>query len=145
MTGIPARGPQRLRVASLALACAVLAACQPGAPDVSRGAATYAEYCAGCHGPRGRGDGLVAARLPQAPPDLTTLAAANGGSFPRDRVIETIHGYPGKYHNSLMPEFGPALSGPTMTLRTEDGALIETSRSLVELVAFLQSLQGGTP
>ena len=43
----------------------------PGSPpDVARGAALYAQVCASCHGPEGRGDGPAGAGLDPPPSDL---------------------------------------------------------------------------
>lgn len=42
--------------------------------SISRGAAIWATTCAACHGPEGRGDGPVTARLPKKPKDLTRIA-----------------------------------------------------------------------
>ena len=50
------------------------------------GGDTYAFYCAPCHGKDGKGRGPVAEALKTLPADLTTLAARNGGAFPKDRV-----------------------------------------------------------
>jgi mono/diheme cytochrome c family protein len=54
------------------------------------GADTYASYCAGCHGPTGRGDGPVASSLKTKVPDLTSLATRNGGTYPRARVAAAV-------------------------------------------------------
>jgi high-affinity iron transporter len=43
----------------------------PRVPDLARGRTLYAEACASCHGPEGRGDGPAAAGLDPAPADLT--------------------------------------------------------------------------
>ncbi|MFY9719138.1 MAG: copper homeostasis membrane protein CopD [Candidatus Cybelea sp.] len=48
------------------------ASTQPyAAPSVTRGAPLYAENCTMCHGATGRGDGLLAGKLPIRPADLT--------------------------------------------------------------------------
>jgi len=48
------------------------ASTQPyAAPSIARGAPLYAENCAVCHGATGRGDGLLAGKLPIRPADLT--------------------------------------------------------------------------
>lgn len=41
------------------------------AVSVTRGAALYSQHCVSCHGPGGKGDGPLAARLPTRPADLT--------------------------------------------------------------------------
>lgn len=72
--------------------CTLLAsACQAqGKPDFGR--QEYATSCANCHGPLGKGDGVLARHLVKAPTDLTTLSRRNGGVFPNQRVWETIDG-----------------------------------------------------
>jgi mono/diheme cytochrome c family protein len=67
-------------------------------------------YCATCHGREGRGGGPVAAALRTIPADLTTLAARNGGRFPRERVRDFVtHGRadPVAHGSADMPVWGP--------------------------------------
>jgi len=49
-------------------------------------------YCATCHGRDGTGGGPVASALKTPPADLTKIAARNGGTFPRARVIGLVTG-----------------------------------------------------
>lgn len=114
----------------------------PPAEDVEPpGARIYAANCAHCHGARGQGDGIAAGDLPVPVPDLTGLAMANAGVFPAERVLETVHGYPGKFHRGSMPEFGQEMSGPVVEWRTPAGAVIMTPKGLLDLVAHVESLQ----
>ncbi len=57
----------------------------PRPPSVERGRALYAEHCASCHGPAGRGDGPAGVALDPAPGDLTDrermLALSPAGLF----------------------------------------------------------------
>ena len=106
-----------------------------------RGAEAYAANCAYCHGDTGLGDGPLGVDLPVSPPDLTGLALANGGSFPAERVIETIHGYPGKFHRGSMPEFGQELKGPVVEWRAPSGEVIMTPKGLLDVVAYVNNLQ----
>lgn len=108
---------------------------------VEPGARIYATNCAGCHGAKGRGDGALATDLPVAPPDLTGLTLANGGVFPAERVMETIHGYPGKFHRGSMPEFAAELSGPVVEWRAPSGEVIMTPKGLLDVVAHIEGLQ----
>ncbi len=116
-----------------------LAACAGAAPDPGR--QTYLHYCAGCHGTTGAGDGRLAPHLPAPPADLTVLSAANGGQFPTEHVLATIHGYPGKHAVSLMPEFGPLLDGPSRIWVSPEGEEIVTPVALLELAGHVESLQ----
>ena len=51
------------------------------APDLSRGAALFAQDCVACHGARGAGDGPMAAKLDPRPVDLTDRERASGRSL----------------------------------------------------------------
>lgn len=109
------------------------------------GARIYAANCAHCHGARGQGDGIAAGDLPIPVPDLTGLSAAHGGVFPAERVLETVHGYPGKFHRGSMPEFGQELSGPVVEWRTPSGEIIMTPKGLLDVVSYVESLQAEDP
>jgi mono/diheme cytochrome c family protein len=72
-------------------------------------------YCASCHGRDGRGGGPVVPALNLRPPDLTTMAARNGGRFPKARVEAYVTGdQDGRVpaHGSKeMPVWGPIFRG----------------------------------
>jgi len=59
---------------------------------ITDGEGLYLELCAVCHGTGGKGDGPAAPALKKAMPDLTALAAANEGEFPRQDVEQAIAG-----------------------------------------------------
>ena len=46
-------------------------------PVVQRGQQLFGQYCAGCHGPAGKGDGISGQNLPIKPQDLTVGAQLN--------------------------------------------------------------------
>lgn len=75
---------------NVALILAALLALPAGAQDL--GAIEFANSCAQCHGPDGKGDGPVSAHLLNAPPDLTALSQMNGGVFPIADVYSIIDG-----------------------------------------------------
>lgn len=54
----------------------------------------YMSKCAICHGVSAKGDGrlYLTGFLAKKPTDLTTLASANGGVFPFQRMYEVIDG-----------------------------------------------------
>jgi mono/diheme cytochrome c family protein len=54
--------------------------------------ALFIKYCSACHGEDGKGGGVAAPALANAPPDLTRLARDAGGEFPLGRVIRAIDG-----------------------------------------------------
>jgi len=121
---------------------AALTAGAAGAQDAGVGERLYARYCTACHGPGGAGDGPMARTLTVAPPDLTRLAAENGGTFPRERVTWRIDGRdPLLAHGNEMPVYGALLSGETLDIRDATGEAIRSTRPVADLVAFLESLQ----
>lgn len=117
----------------------LLAACN-SEPPVPSAETFYADNCAACHGATGRGDGPVAEAQAVKPPDLTRIAARNGGTFPRVRVMSQIDGYSRAGHGA-MPEFGEILMGETMLIDTGGRKLTPTPVRLVELNAYIESLQ----
>jgi len=81
--------------------------------DSLDGAALYRAYCAVCHGSDARGDGPMAASLKVTPPDLTGIAARNGGGYPMGHVERIISGeqqLPGGHGTRAMPVWGPIFS-----------------------------------
>ncbi len=96
-------GPMVSRSIPAAMALVALTACQQHAPDAGTGAMFYRATCATCHEP---------GSSPQAP-DLTELAARNGGRFPMARVTRIIDGRSDlRAHGSPMPVWGAILTGP---------------------------------
>ena len=52
----------------------------------------FENSCADCHGMDAKGNGVLAANLKVAPPDLTLLTKNNGGVFPVERIFAVIDG-----------------------------------------------------
>lgn len=117
----------------------LLAACQTEPPPPSA-AQFFADNCTACHGVSGRGDGPATAGASPKVPDLTSVAARNGGTFPRIEVMSQIDGYSRRGHG-MMPEFGEILLGETMLVDTGAAMLTPTPVRLVELTAYIESLQ----
>lgn len=91
------------------LAAAVFAtgACA-GEPDLKRGAATYKELCAKCHGGEGKGDGKVAAMLATKPNDLTDCARMK--TFSDDRLFAIVkNGGAAEGLSKAMPAYAESL------------------------------------
>jgi mono/diheme cytochrome c family protein len=106
----------------------------PSEADVSaeRGLALFQRDCASCHGADATGG---------TGPDLTELAAANGGTFPMVRVMAQIdglgrHGDPG----AVMPEFGAGDMGDTVVIEHE-GLGLPVPADLLALATFLEGVQ----
>ncbi len=102
----------------------------------------YQVFCASCHGAEARGDGPFAEILTMPPPDLTRLSAGNDGVFPTLAVTQQIDGRdPLLGHGGEMPVFGPIFDFESGALKTPAGQPILTSRSIVDLVAWLETIQ----
>ncbi|SMX27330.1 Cytochrome c [Pelagimonas phthalicica] len=106
-----------------------------------RGKDLYTSFCVSCHGVRGVADGPLAQSLPVAPADLSQLSASNDGVFPTERVMVQVFGYPGKFHQGLMPEFGPLLEGEQVEWVSPSGEKTLTPRALLDIVAYVKTLQ----
>jgi mono/diheme cytochrome c family protein len=134
---------------TIALAlCTVAAAAQQRRPDAATPRQDYnsAEYvyrvfCASCHGPGGKGDGAVAGILRVPPPDLTTITARGGGSFPADQIYRAIDGREivAAHGRREMPIWGDVLK------ITEGQSEAVIRKRITALVAYLESLQTKPP
>jgi mono/diheme cytochrome c family protein len=122
----------------------VLAGCgssDGGSVTGASGKDLFVDYCVGCHGASGKGDGPDAAGVGVPVADLTTLSARNGGEFPYVRVMGQIYGYSlGTGPTGPMPEFGPLLEGETVLIETEPGVMTPTPERLVRLAEYVRSL-----
>ncbi|MGH1416753.1 MAG: c-type cytochrome [Pelagimonas sp.] len=129
------------KMIGLILVAAGLVACAGAEQKPSAGQVIFESYCVTCHGPKGHGDGPIAAQLPAAPADLSMLKASNDGVFPAANVMTQIYGYPGRYHKGMMPEFGPILNGPMVEWTSPQGETVLTPQPLLDLVSYLETLQ----
>ncbi len=127
------------RILIAALFLGLVAACQVD-PLPPSAAQFFAENCTDCHGASGRGDGPSATGAEPEVPDLTRIAARNGGTFPRIAVMSQIDGYSRSGHG-MMPEFGEVLQGETMLIDTGAARLTPAPVRLVELTAYIEALQ----
>jgi len=134
----------RRRTLPLAASLSVLWAADAGALDpaaVSEGGKLFQVACAACHGADATGHGPVAPALKTSPTDLTQLATGNGGTFPRDRVIQVIAGerQVTAHGTREMPvwcqRFAPTGSGATAA------ASIYARRQLERLATYIESVQ----
>ncbi|MEP2028140.1 MAG: cytochrome c [Paracoccaceae bacterium] len=125
-----------------AVAITSILASGASAQDVASGAEIYLDYCATCHGEDASGQGPMAGVLLIKPVNLAALSQDNGGVFPTARVVARIDGRdPLVSHGSPMPVYGDYFEGNDTALKTPAGQPILTSKPIVDLVAYLQSLQ----
>lgn len=121
----------------------LMTAAQVAAQDVDTGAELYQHYCATCHGIDATGHGPMAGILVIQPVDLTKLAGKDG-VFPTARVVARIDGRdPLVSHGSPMPVYGPYFDGQDTSMKTPEGQPILTSQPIVDLIAYLETLQDG--
>jgi mono/diheme cytochrome c family protein len=100
------------------------------------GAQLFATYCAGCHGPAGRGDGAFGGQLRRDPPNLTQYQLRNRGAFPGDRLRRIIDGLEVVAHgNRTMPVWGDVFS------RQPGGGRDASIARVNALVEFIRSIQ----
>lgn len=114
------------------------------AESVENGQELYMSRCAACHGEAAIGDGPMGALLTIPVPNLTQLTARNGDVFPRVNVVRTVDGrllLRGHGGDGPMPVFGPILGGGSAVLDGPDGSIIETSRDVLDIALYLETLQ----
>lgn len=129
-----------MRIFSVILALGL--ASPVAAQDAMQGEALFGFYCATCHGNAASGNGPMSPSLVVAPSNLTRLAVENDGVFPTARVIMRIDGRdPLISHGSMMPVYGDFFEGTDVATKAETGQPILTSQPIVDLLAYLQSLQ----
>ena len=71
------------------------------------GSQLYENLCSACHGLDGKGNGLAATALDVHAPDLTVIALANDGVFPRKQVERLIaqNDRHEQFNKSVMPSW----------------------------------------
>ena len=115
---------------------AALAAPPADAPPT--GEALFKTYCASCHGPAGKGDGVMAPHLRVRPADLTLVAKRRAGRFDADQVGKTVDGrHPVPSHGGReMPVWGDVFKAPS------DGDREKAAQARIRaLVDYLKSIQ----
>lgn len=112
------------------------------AQDVRSGEELYQVHCATCHGVEAEGQGPMAGVLIIKPANLIGLTAGNDGVFPMERVVKRIDGRdPLVSHGSPMPVYGSFFEGNDTAIKAPSGQPIMTSKPIVDLLAYLQSIQ----
>lgn len=121
-----------------------------GTPLVSEGISLelgkrdFRNYCSGCHGVSGKGDGTLAEFLTLSIPDITKLSKLNSGKFPEERVTEVIDGRADvKVHGMRdMPVWGDWFNSEAISPDTDREAreMIVQDR-IRSLVGYIKSIQ----
>ena len=104
--------------------------------DYNSGSYLYRAFCTTCHGADGKGKGPAADTLTRPVPDLTLLARNAGGTFPRDRVLEILHG-----RVSLPGHVGAAMPRWSEVFRTLERDQRAVEKRLNALAEHIESLQ----
>lgn len=110
------------------------------ADQTTEGKAMFMQYCASRHGPRGAGNGPLAATLSTPPANLRLLSQRFGNPLPRDVIARFIDGRAEvKAHGPRdMPVWGQRFYAES------NGDEAELKQRIAKLVAFLQSIQTST-
>jgi mono/diheme cytochrome c family protein len=107
--------------------------------EIDPGRFLFRVHCQSCHGPEGRGNGVMREVLTVAPADLTVISKRNDGSFPSHLMIETIDG------RRNLPAHGaremPVWGITFQTLDLDTNQEPEVERRIRDLVAYLESIQ----
>lgn len=129
-----------LAAVSLLTACANTKS-DPREVSSLSGVEMYERLCASCHGIQGHGDGPVAPLIKGWVPDLTRVAARDGGEFPTEDVRRTIDGrFERRAHGPRdMPVWGWQFYSSTATNDVEERARV--NQTINRLVEYLQSIQ----
>lgn len=135
---------------ALAFAALLIAHDVAYAQGQEAGRIQYLYSCGSCHGPAGKGDGVIAKLLKRPPVDLTRLSQVNKGVFPFSRVYDVIDGRVDveAHGQREMPVWGQLYqpwsspkAGPAPYVSNELGEAIVRDRILT-LIAYIETLQG---
>jgi mono/diheme cytochrome c family protein len=126
------------------LAAAALAACSAFAPSAEaadpQGKELFVRYCGSCHGPDGKGDGVLSGALKQKPANLTLIAKNNGGKFPPQAVMRFIDGTTDvrAHGNPDMPVWGEVFKEQLADSPTQQS---EIRATILEITDYIGSIQ----
>jgi mono/diheme cytochrome c family protein len=107
------------------------------------GLTEYEIACMSCHGIDGKGDGPAAKSLSVMPADLTRIAKANGGTFPRTAIYDMIdgRGVIPAHGRRDMPIWGERYRN-TGDPGEDPAAVDQRARALMQaLVDYIESIQ----
>ena len=110
-------------------------------PEQMSGGELYQQLCSSCHGVSGHGDGPVSSLIKINVPDLTRLAAHDGGDFPTEDVRRTIDGrWDRRAHGARdMPVWGWQFYDSSATNDAQERAQVDSM--IDRLVTYLRSIQ----
>ncbi len=138
----------RTLASALLLAGGLLTSAAPsGAQEIQTGAGEYMAWCSRCHGTTGKGDGPLAAGLETALPDLTQLSRRNDGSFPAEKVRDTIDGRDMMlaHRSEEMPAWGNwfeyDITAGGLLKQSESKTAAEIDERIDRIVSYLESIQ----
>jgi mono/diheme cytochrome c family protein len=133
------------KVMVLAGVAALLVTACAGTPerDIAQlsGVDMYQQLCSSCHGVSAHGDGPVSSLIKTGVPDLTRIAARDGGEFPTEDVRRTIDGrWDRRAHGARdMPVWGWQLYDSSSSNDAQERA--EVDSMIDRLVTYLRSIQ----
>jgi mono/diheme cytochrome c family protein len=118
--------------------CAVLPTAA-GAADAD-GKELFIRYCGSCHGPDGKGDGVLSGVLKQKPADLTLIAKENGGTFPAQKVMRFIDGTTDvrAHGNPDMPVWGEVFKEQLADSPTKQAEIRSTILAITDYIGTIQ-------
>jgi hypothetical protein len=134
-----------MRNAIIAGAAMLLLTACAGAPERTpaqmTGMELYEQLCSSCHGVSGKGDGPVSSLIKIGVPDLTRIAAREGGEFPGEDVRRTIDGrWDRRAHGARdMPVWGWQFYDSSATNDAEERARVDSM--IDRLVNYLRGIQ----
>ena len=113
-----------------------------GEPE-SKGRTLYLRYCSSCHGPTGKGDGLLAEAMKAKIPNLTKIAARRKGVFPNEEIARIIDGRQDvtEHGTRRMPIWGTRLfdEAPFERPHQKEAHVDNRVRSLVHYLRKIQT------
>jgi mono/diheme cytochrome c family protein len=110
---------------------------RPSSAPGGEGARLFSQHCASCHGATGTGNGPLAERFRERPPDLTLYTTRNGGVFPGEQVARIVDGRDVPSHRDReMPVWGDAFRASPAGLSPE-----EVKARITAIVTFLEAIQ----
>jgi mono/diheme cytochrome c family protein len=108
--------------------------------QVEIGKQNHLRYCGSCHGPNGKGDGILSGTLKQKPADLTLIAQKNGGKFPTAEIVSFIDGTkPVAAHGDReMPVWGEVMKEESPGALGQEAVV---QAKITSIVNYLKSIQ----